>query len=96
MRYPSPKGFIGGPWVFVRYPPTGYTLTHVDAEVYMVSKGVCEEQLYPAQDMFVQARRLVVVTHFTRKIGGGGGHSCKIGYASLEVLTYGRSNIGFQ
>ena len=48
MRYPSPKGFIGGPWVFVLYPPTGYTLTHEDAEVSMVSKGVCEVQLYPA------------------------------------------------
>ena len=45
VRYPSPKGFIGSPWVFVRYPPTGYTLTHEDAEVYMVSKGVCEVQL---------------------------------------------------
>ena len=45
MRYPSPKGFIGGPWVFVRYPPTGYTLAHVDAEVSMVSKGACEVQL---------------------------------------------------
>ena len=78
MRYPSPKGFIGGPWVFVRYPPTGYTLTHVDAEVYMVSKGVCEVQLYPAQD--VRASQKIGghslysqdwwLTHFTRKIGG--------------------------
>ena len=48
MRYPSPKGFIGGSWVIVRYPPTGYTLAHVDAEVSIVSRGVCEVQLYPA------------------------------------------------
>ena len=45
VRHPFPTGYIGGPWVIVRYPPTGYTLTHVDAEVYMVSKGACEVQL---------------------------------------------------
>ena len=45
MRYPSPKGFIGGPWVIVRHPPAGYIMTHADAEVTWCPKGACEVQL---------------------------------------------------
>ena len=45
VRYPCPTGYIGGPWVIVRYPPTGYIVTHADAEVTWCPKGACEVQL---------------------------------------------------
>ena len=45
VRYPLPTGYIGGPWVIVRYPPTGYIVTHADAEVTWCPKGAREVQL---------------------------------------------------